>query len=143
MKNIPSCKHKTRKVQGNGLCGSCYQMDYRKRNPEKYREWLKRRHPKQLVYLKEWRDKNKEKMFVYHLRHKYGIEKEDYNKLLKQQESRCAICGLMSQNLHIDHSHLSGKIRGLLCELCNKGLGLFRDNSELLKRATEYLIKNV
>ena len=53
------------------------------------------------------------------------------------------IVSAIFDKLEIDHNHITGKIRGLLCGLCNKGLGLFRDNSGLLERAMNYLIKNV
>jgi len=53
----------------------------------------------------------------------------------------CFICGLDKdrRNLCIDHCHTTGKIRGLLCDSCNVGLGRFKDNTNLLEKAIKYL----
>jgi Recombination endonuclease VII len=75
------------------------------------------------------------------LRSRYGISSEEYNKIFKQQGGVCIICGLppRKRSLHVDHNHETGEIRGLLCHLCNVGLGHFRDNPDLLERAANYL----
>jgi hypothetical protein len=74
------------------------------------------------------------------LKHRYGITLEEFNALLAKQNSRCAICCL-SDNVvwHIDHCHVSGKFRGVLCSQCNKGLGHFKDSLILLLAAVKYL----
>lgn len=70
----------------------------------------------------------------------YGITEEDYERMFKEQEGKCAICGLTSKKkLNIDHCHISGKVRGLLCWNCNIGLGYFKDNLENLQNAIKYL----
>jgi hypothetical protein len=72
----------------------------------------------------------------------YGPAADVYDDLLTAQSHACAICGEPPQegrNLHVDHDHDTGAIRGLLCGNCNTGLGLFKDDPELLSRATEYL----
>ncbi len=57
----------------------------------------------------------------------------------------CAICNTVPSGkgiagkLHLDHEHKSGKIRGMLCNNCNRALGLLKDNSEILLRASNYL----
>jgi len=78
------------------------------------------------------------------LRHYFGITIETYNDMLARQFGRCAICkttnwGGRWNSPCVDHCHLTGKIRGLLCLLCNRGLGNFRDNVDLLQAASEYL----
>ncbi len=79
-----------------------------------------------------------------HIKAKFGITVDQYNELLDKQNGCCAICGTDQPDskhgvFSIDHCHSTGKIRGLLCQPCNKGLGLFRDNAESLKAAVAYL----
>jgi hypothetical protein len=62
--------------------------------------------------------------------------------MLAAQEGRCAICRREQPDgraLHVDHCHASGRIRGLLCEACNIGLGLYRDDPAVLRRAAGYI----
>lgn len=74
---------------------------------------------------------------------KYGITKIEFEQLLVNQENKCAICktNINGKHCHIDHCHSSNKVRGLLCDLCNKGLGQFRDSIEFLTSAINYLKK--
>lgn len=88
--------------------------------------------------------KNKERYRGYELKNRYQISLEDYNTILKSQNSRCLICGTDKPNgkdpiFHVDHCHHSKKIRGLLCASCNMGLGLFKHNTEFLNSAIQYL----
>lgn len=87
----------------------------------------------------------KEKVKDITLSRKYGINLKKYNDLLKEQNYSCAICGLdqsrFEKALSVDHCHTSGKVRGLLCQLCNTGLGSFKDNKKVLEKAIEYLDK--
>ena len=70
----------------------------------------------------------------------YGLTPEDYTAMVEAQQSRCAICrAMVSGNLHVDHDHISGKVRGLLCGPCNRILGLAKDEAETLRAAIEYL----
>jgi hypothetical protein len=75
----------------------------------------------------------------------YGFSLEKYEEQLKKQEGKCAICKTDSpQHGHIkrfsvDHCHSTGKIRGLLCSKCNKGIGFFNDDTKLLDQAIKYL----
>ena len=83
------------------------------------------------------------------LKYRYGISVEQFNLIREKQDSRCAICKteleikkdstFRSKKAAVDHCHVTGKIRGLLCSSCNKGLGLFYDNEALLASAIEYL----
>ncbi len=74
---------------------------------------------------------------------KYGITEADWLQLLNKQGNLCAICGGKQEGrvLCIDHDHLTGKVRGLLCGNCNVGLGNFRDSPKILESAIAYLLE--
>lgn len=112
---------------------------------------------------KRYRIKNKEKISkynkTYNLNHKcsdeqarskvikrMGLTIEQYDELLTKQEYCCAICGThqdkLKQKLSIDHNHDTLKIRGLLCNKCNRGIGLLNDSIVQLQKAIDYLNNN-
>lgn len=71
---------------------------------------------------------------------RYGLTPEHYEALLSAQGGRCAICGgRPTGNLHVDHDHNTGKVRGLLCGRCNPALGAFQDSPRILLAAVRYL----
>jgi len=75
----------------------------------------------------------------YNLRRKYGINLAQYNVMT---QAGCQICGTVepgTHNFHVDHDHISGCVRGILCGQCNKGIGHFKDNILLLQHAIQYL----
>ena len=82
-------------------------------------------------------DKNKR------LLKEYGITIKQFNQMLLEQSDKCKICGKEDDSkykvLHVDHCHETRKVRGLLCNKCNIGLGNFRDNIENLEKAIKYL----
>lgn len=90
-----------------------------------------------VAYRVSWRDK--------HLRKTYRITHKEYLQLLADQGGKCAICGATERipgkggTLAVDHDHDTHKVRGLLCMLCNRGIGAFRDNAAFLSSAAKYL----
>ena len=84
-----------------------------------------------------------------YLKRTYGISLEDFNNMLSSQNNLCAICKKegfkinknTALNLVVDHCHVTGVVRGLLCHNCNRALGLFKDNIESLNTAILYLEK--
>lgn len=77
-----------------------------------------------------------------HRRNKYGISAARYNEMMMCQGSVCKICRQpcrTHKSLSVDHSHETNQIRGLLCARCNQGLGLFREDPRILRRAEGYL----
>lgn len=101
---------------------------------------------------KKWSNANPEKAYSSmrgrNLKHKYGISLEKYKEMLTEQECKCAICGATENNtigerkdwnFAVDHDHKTGKVRGLLCNNCNRGIGLLKDNPELIRKAAEYV----
>lgn len=93
----------------------------------------------------EWQNKNKGRVLNNRLKWKYGIDKNDFDSMLTTQNNVCAICSgpdKIGWRLTVDHNHETGKIRGLLCGHCNRGLGLFMDNPQILLAAINYLIQS-
>lgn len=77
----------------------------------------------------------------------YGLTEEDYDVLHTNQRGKCALCGAeelgdsKKKHLAVDHDHKTGKVRALLCHKCNRGLGHFNDDLELLNKAVAYIAK--
>ena len=124
-KNLLLSEFAKNKVKKDGLqerCKSCR---------SKHHQTVKHKRPKP---TKEQKRK--------YLINSYGLSIEQYQKFLQDQGNECAICntndwGRPSPN--IDHCHKSGKVRGLLCNNCNRALGLFKDNKGILENAKNYL----
>lgn len=74
----------------------------------------------------------------YHLRRRYGIGQVDVDRMLAQQNGRCAVCGKPDPE-HVDHDHRTGRVRGLLCFNCNQALGNVRDNLLVIYGLATYL----
>lgn len=85
------------------------------------------------------------------LKSTYGITLAEYDKMLDDQKGVCAICGNHEKRksryggicrLHVDHDHKTGKVRGLLCQQCNNGIGHFKENVVTMSMAINYLTKH-
>lgn len=123
-----------------------YQRTWRKRNPDKTKEYYQKNQEQIREQAKKhWTTKG----FFKRIELKYGLSYEEYEGMYLKQKGQCAIC---SKRIHIqvsnkrdperafiDHCHNTGKVRGLLCSLCNTGLGMFKDNEQSLKKALKYL----
>ncbi len=88
----------------------------------------------------------------YNLQYRYGITLEEYNTMLEEQNGECAVCGTDDpkgrqsgrgkvKGFYVDHNHETGEIRGLLCNNCNRSIGLFNDDPSILEKAVLYLRK--
>lgn len=75
----------------------------------------------------------------HHLVNNYSITLEDYNIMVVGQKGQCLICKKSDEVLCVDHDHVTGQIRGLLCVSCNAGIGYFQEKSDLLLKAITYL----
>jgi len=73
------------------------------------------------------------------LKNVYGLSLDEYNHMLINQDSSCAICSRHDIQLYVDHCHSSGKVRGLLCQHCNSGIGFLKDDPEIIRAALQYL----
>lgn len=96
---------------------------------------------------KNWREEQSEDRIrdLYYKR-TYGLSLQDFNSLFSEQKGKCKICDRDLSLVHlsgdravVDHCHTTGKVRGILCNECNRGLGYFRDNVESLMNAVNYL----
>jgi hypothetical protein len=120
---------------------------YKSTRKEQYKEYYKKYKEKSSEYYKTRMLKNPQKVkegwIRGGLKKRFNMTLEEYNLILEKQENKCFICrtdvSLTGKRLHVDHDHKNGKIRGLLCNQCNLGLGAFKDNIELFKKAIEYL----
>jgi len=116
------------KINKGGLSGSCKscKREYSKRNPRR---------------IEQSRQCN--------LKQKFGITLDQYDQMFEIQGGVCAICGNVETHknhygivrLSVDHNHKTGKIRGLLCNNCNTGLGHFKEDPGLMLKATNYIIE--
>lgn len=126
----PSKKREANKLNARKL---------RAKDPEKYRAACRRYY---LENIEKCRDYERKRACA-----KYGLTVEQFDSLWEKQDGKCAICGTSfvglggDQNLRprIDHCHDSGFVRGLLCNKCNRALGLFSDDEEILRNALVYL----
>ena len=96
-------------------------------------------------WMRNYRKLHPEKFKHYELKRKFGMSREDYERMSAEQGGVCAICkkpeASLSGVLAVDHDHRTFKIRSLLCSHCNKGLGNFRDDVDLMLAAASYLEK--
>ena len=98
----------------------------------------------QTKYRQSHKEELKKRRKIYDLKNKYGLSITEFDDLLLSQNNRCPICGQPLDlqnpfNICIDHSHLTGIVRGILCRNCNLAIGLLRDNPEYLRNAIKYL----
>jgi len=124
-------KDRAKKSGRTSQCKKCkndYMKLFRKNNPELCKKYLKKSTLKMI----------------------FGLSLQEYNKILSSQNYRCAICGKKEKrklngkicSLSVDHDHKTGKIRGLLCNDCNNGIGRMKDDISLLENAISYLRRN-
>lgn len=100
-----------------------------------------------IKYLREYRRQTPHIQRAKHLRLMFNMTPEKYDQMLKDQDGGCAICGYPETStrlgrlkpLAVDHDHKTGKVRALLCESCNTGLGKFKDDVTILLKAADYL----
>lgn len=135
--------HPERKHHARGKCNTCYQREYKRKYVKKNPDYRKKQTLKQRQYVRD----NKERLLKvgkWHSRYsRYGITKEKYVEIYNIQGKCCAICGKKAKkrySLAIDHCHVHGHVRGLLCRRCNTGLGQLRDDVRVMKRAIRYLL---
>lgn len=151
--------HPNRKVKAKGLCASCYDKHLKLINPEYHAaqksntsNWMKLNPERRKQYNKLRNDtyhaeaKKNPAVFALArrnaaLKRAYGITHEDYLNMLELQGGGCAICGRKAASgkyLHVDHCHITGVVRGVLCHQCNWYLGTIDSDPSILEKIHEY-----
>ena len=96
----------------------------------------------------EAKERSRLKSRIKRLEEVFGLTLDQYDAILKKQSGGCALCGFIpsgadtyrtGKSLAVDHDHITGRVRGLLCDLCNRGIGQLHDDPILLRKAAEYI----
>lgn len=137
-------------------------QDKKTRRKKTYAKNYQKNKDSKLAYAKAYREahreqtreasrkhyqENKERKKIYARNYSYGLTNEQYEFLLKTQNYMCAICETHQKDLkmplHVDHNHVTGKVRGMLCRDCNLALGLLKDSLFFCKNAVHYLEREI
>jgi hypothetical protein len=123
--------------------------DKRKYHREYQRKRRLRNSPKEREYQKKYRDNNKDKRKNVMLKLRFNLTLEEYNLMLDAQGGVCKICGMPETTrknnsdevrmLCVDHDHNTGKVRGLLCNKCNRSLGHYEATKPRAEEFEKYL----
>ena len=131
---LPKTKYQPSAWGINGeACGDCkrarqrtWMSENRERSNSRYRRWSK----KQAPHYEQKRQ----------IEYKYGITNAEFDAMLARQYGRCLGCQKdITHKPFVDHDHATGKVRGLLCNTCNSGLGMTKDDPQVLRRLMVYL----
>lgn len=126
--------------KGTGMYGRrsvCKECDKLLHNTPEVRERRRLRRIERIPPLEVRRQRHRVQVIK-----SYGITEEEFNSMLEKQDGKCAICGTTDwgkPSPSIDHNHRTGKVRALLCNRCNRVLGLAEDSPELLSKMSNYL----
>jgi NMD protein affecting ribosome stability and mRNA decay len=144
-------KFATKPSLENKLCNKCKEIKpltefYKRSDNNAYRsdckQCIKTKSSERWFNNPEFREKGKLRGRRWQRQNFYGLSLDDEILLREHQNNACAICKTVFKtegDYHVDHCHITKKIRGLLCPHCNKGLGLFKDNPTALKQAADYV----
>lgn len=138
------------------------QLEYTKRYYQENKETIKAR-------VRAWREANPERVIAHNsnkdrednkkrckesyrrnpnaykdsnMRRMYGISLEEFRQLLETQQGICAACDEELEKPVLDHNHITGKIRGIICSACNLALGMTKDSSKKLRKLADYVDKH-
>lgn len=124
-------------------CYSVYQKNKRLRNADKLAEYEKKKYAKNkgkiMANVSNWYEKNKDKVKIRNIAKKYNVTKQEYINMLEEANGVCQICQKVTTDLCVDHCHNTSKVRGLICALCNSGMGLLKDDVNIARSVVKYL----
>jgi hypothetical protein len=129
------------------MASAAYQREWRKRNPDRTREYTRRarlNHKEAIDARKlDWARRNPLRVRAAYRKYKYGITQEQFEAMIKSQDGKCAICfnPFGDKVPRVDHDHATGKTRDLLCQFCNIALSLVEDPIRLAS-AIQYIDKH-
>jgi len=140
-----------------GKCKKCEQIhniEWKNKNRDLCNKYRRKSYFKNILTAKKYRQKNKDRIKNYmkdyrkknvnHFqnnfrKHKYGLSENEFNEMLLNQGGMCAICGFNKNFPAVDHNHVTGRVRGLLCGACNKGIGHLKEDVLVMEKAIKYL----
>lgn len=130
---VEGCTQEVRRYPGKQLCDKCYRRQRLAKNPKHNAELHRIRNERYLAKYPTVRQESRWKT-------RYGITAAAWHALEQRQAGKCAIClQRPSHTLYVDHDHVTGKGRGLLCRQCNSLLGFAGEKAFVLHRAIAYL----
>jgi hypothetical protein len=122
---------------------------YKERNPDKIRARAKKNNEERKEYRKAWYQANKARIAVRgrarNIEAKYGLTSDQWDDVFARQGESCAICRTNTPGgagWATDHCHETNRVRGILCNNCNLGIGLFADDTARLRAAIAYLLED-
>lgn len=130
-KRMSRCKKCRNKLQENKRLQNPNRKEYKKKQ---FKSWTENNQDK----IKEYRELNKKRNLENYYKKQYNLTLEEVQEIKSNQNNLCYICGKETK-LRIDHCHITGKVRKALCNGCNRGIGFFNENIEVLQKAIEYL----
>jgi hypothetical protein len=122
--------------------------EYRQNNKDKIAErdkdYRSRKVEQTRLRSAKWYANNRDRSKNSRLLRKYNISLDEYNKMLLEQDGKCWTCSTKAEDernkvLVVDHNHLTGEVRGLLCNRCNTAIGLLQESQEILEKVSKYL----
>lgn len=122
-----------------------YYRAHKDRTLEYMKTWYTENREDQLVKKRKYRERRKNYLRDNQVLKRYGVTRKEYEQIKEQQNNSCAICFKSfngdSQYLNacIDHDHATNQTRGLLCQACNRALGMLKDSPALCHAAADYL----
>lgn len=151
---LPASEFTANRSTGTGLASQCRRCaaecrrTYYRLNPDKVKEQGRRYRAlypeRERERDRKWVRNNPDKCRAYARKMKYGIVQAQFIALLEKQNRACAICRQAfdlskPRGVHVDHNHVTGEVRGLLCPPCNNGIGMLREDANRFAAAVSYL----
>jgi hypothetical protein len=115
------------------------------KNKNKIRKYRHKHYIKNKNKIKQYMLTHKDIYRSLRLKYRYGIVLIQKQKMIKDQNYKCKCCGqdlrlIKQRHIHVDHNHITNKVRGILCYPCNSALGLMKENPQLIQKLKNYAI---